>query len=304
MGIGVLVAVGALASCSSDDTGTGGQPVGSAGSGGSGTGGSHAGSGGTSSGSGGSVSTGGSTGTGGTSATGGSTGTGGSSDTDAGEGGSSDDGGTVVMPDAGSGAATKVFDGTTTNGWVAVPPNSWIVKDAALASTGAARGYLYYDKDYSDYRVIFSIRQVDGNHKPCVLVFTQRPPPALDALGGVQFQVPQGGHWDYRPGKNNAGNAYFTKVGAGGGGISTAEWARCEILVRSSTGVARMACCQLPGGTGTCKGMEILDFKDDPANVTKKGPFALQMHNSGIHDEYKDITIEENPAVDDLITTK
>ena len=33
------------------------------------------------------------------------------------------------------------------------------------------------------------------------------------------------------------------------------------------------------------------------------GPFALQMHNEGLFDEYANIAIEENPKKDELITT-
>lgn len=47
--------------------------------------------------------------------------------------------------------------------------------------------------------------------------------------------------------------------------------------------------------------MEVLDFSDPTAG--KVGPVALQMHNSGLFDEYKDLTIEVNPKSMDLITT-
>jgi hypothetical protein len=46
----------------------------------------------------------------------------------------------------------------------------------------------------------------------------------------------------------------------------------------------------------------VLTFKDETAG--RKGPFALQMHNKGLFDEYADIAIEENPATDELLTTK
>jgi hypothetical protein len=59
-----------------------------------------------------------------------------------------------------------------------------------------------------------------------------------------------------------------------------------------------MAVAQPPGS----KAVEVLDFKDPPAG--QKGPFALQMHNKGLFDEYANIAIEENPASDELITTK
>lgn len=93
----------------------------------------------------------------------------------------------------------------------------WVVKDGAMASTGAGRGVLYTAKDYSRYRLLFTMRHISGNpdHQACVLIFCSRPQPGekpLDALAGIQFQVPNGGHWDYRPGMNNNGGQEFTSV--------------------------------------------------------------------------------------------
>jgi hypothetical protein len=61
-----------------------------------------------------------------------------------------------------------------------------------------------------------------------------------------------------------------------------------------------MACCEL-GTAATCKAKLVLTFSDPKAG--KVGPIALQAHSPGSHDEYKDISIEENPTLDQLITT-
>jgi hypothetical protein len=177
----------------------------------------------------------------------------------------------------------------------------WIVKDGAMASTGAGRGVIYTAKDYSHYRLMFTMRHVSGkpDHQACVLIFCTRPAPAelaLDALGGIQFQVPNGGHWDYRPGKNIAGGPEFTKVTEVK--YDPHEWSRVEILADASKGTARMAVAQPVGG----KAVEVLDFTDPTAG--KPGPIAWQMHNAGLFDEYKDVVLEENPANNDLITVK
>ena len=176
----------------------------------------------------------------------------------------------------------------------------WTVKDGAIASTGAGRGTLFTANDYSHYRLTFLMRHVSGkpDHEACVLVFCRRPGPdqkLLDAIGGVQFQVPNGGHWDYRPGHNNGGKSFtvLTKTK-----FVKSEWSQVEILVDASKGTARMAVAQPPGS----KAVENLDFKEAGAGFV--GPIALQMHNAGLFDEYKDINIEVNPKVDDLITTK
>jgi hypothetical protein len=95
------------------------------------------------------------------------------------------------------------------------PSASWTVKNGALASLGAGRGVIYTTGQYSRYRIIFDMRHVSGkpDHQACVLVFCTAPTAGekpMDALGGIQFQVPNGGHWDYRKGHNNGGKEEFT----------------------------------------------------------------------------------------------
>lgn len=176
----------------------------------------------------------------------------------------------------------------------------WTVKDGAMASTGSGRGVIYTAHDFGRFRWMFSIRHVSGNpdHQACVLIFCTRPAKdeiPLDALGGIQFQVPKGGHWDYRPGHNDAGNSEFTKVT--NVSYDPHEWSRVEIVADASTGTARMAVAQPIGS----KAVEVLDFRD--ATAGKAGPIALQMHNAGLFDEYKDLTVEVNPKSLELTTT-
>lgn len=172
------------------------------------------------------------------------------------------------------------------------PSTGWIVKDGVMASTGAGRGVIYTANDYTRYRLAFTMRHVSGNpdHQACVLIFCTRPQPdenPLDALGGIQFQVPNGGHWDYRPGMNNAGGAEFTTVTKTQ--FDVHAWSRVEIVADAATGRARMAVSQPPGS----KAVEVLGFKD--ATAGKTGPIAWQMHNAGLFDEYKDVTLDPSP---------
>jgi 3-keto-disaccharide hydrolase len=156
-------------------------------------------------------------------------------------------------------------------------------------------------QSFGRYRVIFDIRHNTGkpDHRAGVLVFCTAPAEGekpLDALGGIQFQVPNGGHWDYRKGKNNAGNDLFTRLV--NPKFDEHQWSRCEILVDPSSGTARMAVAQPPGSPA----IEVLQFKDSSAG--KSGPFALQMHNKGLFDEFANIAIEVDPPTNDLITTR
>jgi len=190
---------------------------------------------------------------------------------------------------------TSLFDGKTLNGWTAVPASAWTVADSSIAMTGTDRGMIYTNDKFSAYRIIFSVRQIKGiDHWPCVLVFG--PDAKLDALGAVQFQMPKGYTWDYRPGKNNDGRAFFIHVG-NVPNVNKTEWARCEILVDPATGTARSAAAQPIGS----QAIEITDFKDAAiGNIPT--PFGIQSHNKGQFDEYKDILIEINPKVNELLT--
>jgi len=177
----------------------------------------------------------------------------------------------------------------------------WIVKDGAMASTGSGRGIIYTARDFSRFRLMFTMRHVSGDpdHQTCVLIFCTRPPrdeKPLDALGGIQFQVPNGGHWDYRPGMNNNGGAEFTQPAKGH--FDVHAWSRVEIVADAATGSARMAVAQPPGA----RAVELLDFHDPAAG--KSGPIAWQMHNAGLFDEYKDVSIEVDPKDESPITAR
>ena len=205
-------------------------------------------------------------------------------------------------------AMNPIFDGQTLNGWKASVKGlnsaditkAWTVKDGAMASLGEGRGVLHTEKEYGHYRLIFQMRHVSGqpDHQACVLIFCAAPTngTALDALGGIQFQPPNGGSWDYRPGKNNNGRGLFTRLSHPK--FDPHEWSQVELLVNADSGTARMAVAQ-PIGT---RAYEVLDFKD--ATAGKRGPIALQMHNKGLFDEYKDVRIEENPTENKLVTVE
>jgi len=201
-----------------------------------------------------------------------------------------------------------IFDGKTLDGWAAsvkgptAPDLStvWAVKDGAMASLGAGRGVLYTQKDYTRFRLVFTMRHVSGkpDHQACVLIFCTPPAggTALDALGGIQLQPPNGGSWDYRPGKNNNGKELFTRHPHPK--FDPSQWSQVELLVDAKAGTARMAVAQPPG----TKAFEVLSFADPTAG--RPGPIAWQMHNPGLFDEYKDVRIEVDPADDKLLTTE
>jgi hypothetical protein len=196
----------------------------------------------------------------------------------------------------------SMFNGTTLDGWTQSRSDGWVVQNGAIHGTGAGRGWIFYNpKQVGTFRWIFTERQVKGDHAPTVLIWGTTQQPYLDALGGIQFQPPNGGHWDYRPGHNDGGGSLFKQLPHDK--IDVHAWSQCELIGNMSTGVARMACCPLSGTATTCKATEVLQFKDPTAG--RVGPLAIQIHNSGINDEYRNLYLE-SPVVtkpDGFITT-
>lgn len=187
----------------------------------------------------------------------------------------------------------SMFDGTDLNGWTPSAAGGWTVVGGVIHGTGTAgRGWIYYStQQVGTFRWIFNVRQVAGNHAPTVLIWGTVAP-IRDALSAIQFQPPNGGHWDYRPGHNNGGGKEFKTFSHPKWNVK--QWAQCEIVATQATGVARMACCPLPSGATTCKATEVLAFTDRTAG--RVGPLAIQVHNGGIQDEYRSLYVE-SPVV-------
>ena len=195
----------------------------------------------------------------------------------------------------------SMFNGTDLTGWTAAKPGQFTVKSHTIHSTGTGRGWLYYSPtQVGSFRWIFNVRQVKGNHAPTVLIWGTTDP-IRDALSAIQFQPPNGGHWDYRPGHNNGGGKLFTSLPHPK--WDRKKWAQCEIIGNQATGVAKMACCPLPSGATTCRGVPVLEFKD--LTAARVGPLAIQIHNKGIQDEYRSLWFDPAPANPDaFITTR
>ncbi len=195
----------------------------------------------------------------------------------------------------------SMFNGTNLDGWTPHAAGAWTVTGGAIHGNGTSRGWIYYNQQVGTFRWIFDVRQISGNHQPTVLIWGTTNP-IRDALSAIQFQPPNGGHWDYRPGHNNGGGSLFKTIAHDK--IDIHQWSQCELIGNMTTGIARMACGQLTGGaTTTCHAVEVLDFHD--ATAGRVGPLAIQVHNSGIHDEYKGLYLE-SPVVtspDQFITT-
>jgi hypothetical protein len=303
--------------------GSGGASSGGSGGSGGGTGGSGGGTGGSGGGTGGSGGSGG--GTGGSSGsgggTGGSGGSGGGTGGSGGAGGSAGrDGGTAVTDgsagDAGGGDASgtgteggaapaanapygcttckSIFNGTTLDGWETRGAGAWVARNGVLASTGKDNDIWTRD-DYGNVRIFFQVRQESGNHKPGTILFGTRPAAGAAprrGLGGAQFQPPNGASWNY-----GAGGTFMRLTNPN---FDVKKWHQCEVLVKEA-GSFRAACCPVTSdGPVPCKGIEVLRW----TGKGKKFPFAIQMHNAGLFDEYRNIFVEIDPTADELVSMK
>ena len=194
---------------------------------------------------------------------------------------------------------TSLFNGTTLAGWAQVPVTSGDTTfdvnatDRAIETTGQTRGFIYTTNKYAFYRVIYSVKQNLYLHFPTVLFFGYST--TADAMDGMQFQLPKDYAWDYRPGKNESPTTGLHTYGSPDPSTPNEllnTWFRCELLVNStnSTGPTADSAAAILGGTA----QHVMSITD--ATITNiPCPFAIQCHQSGVDDEYKDILIEVNP---------
>lgn len=194
--------------------------------------------------------------------------------------------------------AETIFDGATLAGWIPVPNNGWNVNaaDSAIQCTGAGRGFIYTEKKYLHYRLIYWVKQPKPDHMPCVLFFGQNV--NADAMGAFQFSLPSLWTWDYRPGANNGGGAFVKSYTDPK--VDVSKWTKCELVVNTQAGTAVAALAQPP----EAKAVKVLSFYDEKVKTYNPAQVAFQSHNANIRDEYKNIMLEENPATDSLITTQ
>ena len=188
-----------------------------------------------------------------------------------------------------AGARTKLFDGVSLKGWNGNPA-FWSVVDGAIHGvTNETRGELLLtDGDYGDFRLILKSRLVsESNHLGMCFWGDRRPDWGYGEC--VLVIPPNGGMWDYHPGKKSPPRETLAKPG-----FDPHVWHETEVLANLQKGTIRMA----------VNGVELVRYTDeDPARL-KRGPIGLQIHSGASIVEYKDIEVEVNPKDDRLITLK
>jgi hypothetical protein len=124
--------------------------------------------------------------------------------------------------------AKNAVDGKATTRWASAAGKDpqWIYVDLGVTAQ-VSRVRLQWDKSCATaYRV-----QTSADHAtwtaPTVLIWGTTNP-IRDALSAIQFQPPNGGHWDYRPGHNNGGGSEFKTFPHDKMDIH--NWSQCELV--------------------------------------------------------------------------
>jgi hypothetical protein len=272
-------------------SGTGGSK-GTGGSAGSASGGQ---SGGGTTGSGGSTGSGGTApaGSGGTTGSGGSAGTGGSpasdaasevsapSDAPAGSGNfgglgplSPDDSPPLVLP-----GSHLIFDGKTLTGWMC-DPGRWTVKDGAINAKGNGNNFCLTEGDYDTFRLTGKSRMVQNPQNHAGICWWGGR--SQGGGGCLQMTPASGSLWDYSGGEVRTLKRVFDYT----------KWNFFELVVNLKTGTVMIA----------VNGHAYDTYTDKKLGSRKKGPIALQLHAGFSELEYKDLSLEENPKEDKLLT--
>jgi hypothetical protein len=183
---------------------------------------------------------------------------------------------------------TRLFDGTTLEGWNGNPA-IWSVKDGAIHGITEKGGQLILTAgDYTDFRLIVKSRLASEKNHLGVCFWGDRKP---DWGYGECILVipPSGGMWDYHPGKKGPPREKLPHPD-----FDAHVWHETEVLAHMATGTIRMA----------VNGVEVTRYKDEDPTRLRKGPIGLQIHAGASEVEYKDIEIEVDPKDDRLLTVK
>jgi hypothetical protein len=196
-------------------------------------------------------------------------------------------GDTALADDAGGGALVKIWDGSGWDNWE-YDAKAWTIVGGAMhGHLGSGQSQAFTKKDYASFRLIVWSRMTAGNDHLGICLWGGRP--AAGSYGFARCLLvipPNAAIWDYLDNTDHPKPDYQK-------GMET--WHQTEILANQRTGRVLVA----------VNGKLIHDYQDPPAKLAKRkpGPVGMQIHKAGAPEvEYKDISIEVEPASDKLIT--
>jgi hypothetical protein len=193
----------------------------------------------------------------------------------------------LISAEAACPACRRIFDGQSWAGWQADPACWSITPEGAMRGFGKGARSVFSAADHGDFRLIFTSRMAPRNNDHLGVLFWGPRPEAgsLDQKQTIQVQPPHGAMWDYienhalKPEKLAPGSRDFE------------SWHLTEVLAHLATGTIRYA----------VDGVEIGRYQDKDPTRLHRGPIGMQRHGKG-GSEYRDIFVEDDPAVDHLLT--
>jgi hypothetical protein len=206
---------------------------------------------------------------------------GGASDTPAGSGNfgglgplSPDDSPPLVLP-----GSHLIFDGKTMTGWMC-DAGRWTVKDGAINAKGMGNNFCLTEGDYDTFRLTGKSRMVQNPQNHAGICWWGGR--SQGGGGCLQMTPASGSLWDYSGGEVRTNPRVFDYT----------KWNFFELVVNLKTGTVMIA----------VNGHGYPTYTDKKLGSRKKGPIALQLHAGFSELEYKDLSVEENPKEDKLLT--
>jgi hypothetical protein len=179
----------------------------------------------------------------------------------------------------------QIFDGVSLSGWDGNPA-IWSVdaQEAAIHGKTNNGGQLINSKDsYEDFRIVLTARMLimTTNHIGICFWGTPATPGRWGYNGCLDLMPPWGGLWDYQSNKSVLAPVADQTI--------QFRWMHIELLALSSGQVL-----------AAINGVKTTD-KMLPGRA-RPSPIGLQAHAGASDEEYKDIWVETNPAVHELLT--
>jgi hypothetical protein len=182
---------------------------------------------------------------------------------------SPDDSPPLVLP-----GSKLIFDGKTLTGWMC--DAKWSVKDGVIDGTGSGNSFCKTADDHDTFRLTGKSRIVkDPNNHAGICFWGGR------GGGCLQITPVSGSLWDYR-----SGGEVRTLPRT----LDYTQWHFFELLIDAKTGTVDIA----------VEGHAYPTYTDKKAHT--KGPIGLQLHAKPNEVQYKDLSLEDNPAVNKLLT--
>jgi hypothetical protein len=201
----------------------------------------------------------------------------------------------AVSPQSGTSETTRLFDGTSLNGW-AGHFKYWSVDNGEIVGKNTARvpvsTYLLTEKNYTDFRLTAKVKLVQSEMHSGIAfwgrVASEQGDPATYAGHLVMFPSGWGMYDLYGRSSLPVDSAPAKKAG------KQHDWNDLEILALGNRVQVAV------------NGVAVVDWQDPEPNRIKAGPIGLQLHSNTVPQEvrFKDLVIETFPKEQRLLTVK